>query len=102
MGSRNAEQQSTKSPPLIMPTTRPSSRLAAITLSVTVLLLFAGCQLLSEKPEVPPATPREKQEMAPEENAAAIRKLEKQLEKEKGERVTGELMNLVLLIYCYQ
>jgi hypothetical protein len=66
------------------------------------MLQFTGCQSLSEKPKVPPPTPREQQAMTPEENAAAIRKLEKQLEEEKGERVTWQLMSWALLFYCFQ
>lgn len=37
-----------------------------------------------------------------EETEAAIHKLEKQLEEEKGERVTGELMSLVHLIFLLE
>lgn len=41
--------------------------------------------------------------MAPAEAEAAIRKLESELEEEKGERITNELMALsFLLLYCFQ
>ena len=85
-----------------MRSTRSASRLVMIALFVAVMLLFTGCQSLSEKPQELPPTPREQQAMTPEENVVAIRKLEKQLEEEEGERVTGQLMNLVLLFYCFQ
>lgn len=78
-----------------------SRHLAAVAIFAISQLLFSGCASLTEKPIAPP-TLREQQAMTPEETEAAIRTLEKQLEEEKGEKATWQLLSLVTLFYCFQ